>query len=359
MAKNLTMADLMAKNKTTVICPQKGSEVEGKVVEISHDRVVMNIGGKFQGMIAGKALIEAREIIKTVKVGDTLSGQVIVSETRDGYCVVSLKRSVNRQKWDELSKAFEQKTPVSVMVKSINTSGLLFDVNGIFGFVPTSQFGRDFATGVNSLVGKKILVVIIDLDEGTRKVVASEKMVSEKEEMEKILRAVGKIKTGEIYEGVISSISDFGVFVTLAIKNGSETVSVDGLAHISELSWEKVGRPSDSFEAGDKVKVKVLEVHGNKISLSIKQTLADPWTQALSKYQKGEKYEGTVVKHTDFGIFVALEAGVEGLIHMTKIPHNQTYERGTKIDVEIEEIDEQTKKIALNPVLTSKPIGYK
>ena len=353
------MADLLAKRKSAITCPQKGSEVEGKVTEMGRDRVVINIGGKFQGVIAGKALIEGREILKTVKVGDTLKGQVIVSETRDGYCVVSLKKSVNRQKWSELSKSFEQKNPVSVLVKSINSSGLLFELNGIFGFVPTSQFGHEFAQSAQSTIGKKIEVVIIDLDESNRKVVASEKMVSEKEAMEAILSAVGKIKIGDVYEGIISSISDFGVFVTIQVKDGKTVVPVDGLAHISELSWEKIGKPSDSFGVGDKVKVKVMDVRGTKISLSVKQTLADPWTKALGKYEKGKKYEGTVVKHTDFGIFVALEPGVEGLIHITKIPHNQTYERGVKIDVEIEEIDEQTKKIALNPVLTSKPIGYK
>jgi small subunit ribosomal protein S1 len=219
--------------------------------------------------------------------------------------------------------------------------------------------GKKAASQMNNLVGKRLDVVVVDLDRDHNKVILSEKEVSEAEELALVRDGIKKIKEGEVYEGTVESIYDFGCFVKIEKKIGKQTADLEGLVHISELSWDKVEKPQDVVKEGDKVKVKVIGKTKGKLAFSIKQAKEDPWENVEKRYKKDQKVKGKVTKVSEYGVFVSLEPGIEGLIHMTKIPPNKSFERGDEVNVLVEEIDKKEKRIALGIVLTAKPVGYK
>lgn len=341
----------------------KGQKVMAKITHIDDKKVLLDIGGKSEGLVFDKAYKLAADFIKTLKVGDSVEGVVLVSETRDGYTVLSLKQAAQKIAWDRIEKAYQDKKPVDVHGKMVNQAGVLVEVDGITGFIPTSQLGKEVAKKPQDLVDHKFSALIIDFDKDANKVVLSEKEISEAEELGKERDAYKLVKEGEVFDGEVTTIYDFGCFVKidLPIAKGKskETISMEGLVHISELSYRKVGKAEDVVKVGQKIKVKVIGKKNDKLAFSIKQTQEDPWNEAIKKYPKESKVEGKVTKITDFGIFVALEDGIEGLIHMTKIPPTKKFEVGDDVNVIVEDIDGKEKKLSLGLVLTAKPIGYK
>lgn len=231
---------------------------------------------------------------------------------------------------------------------------------GLPGFIPTSQLGKKASNNPQALIGTRFEAMVIDADRYDNKIVLSERGVSEADEIKLAKVALKKISDGEVYTGKVTKIYSFGAFVQIqvAVKK-NQMVSVDGLVHISELSWEKVADPREVVTEGDSVKVKVIGKKDDKLSLSIKQAKKDPWENAVKKYKKDKKVKGKVVRSSDYGVFVQLEPGVEGLIHMTKIPPATKLEEGKKVNVYVEEIDSKTRKLSLGLVLTKKPVGYK
>jgi len=355
----------------------RGDQVEGEVIEILPGKVIIDIGGKSEGLVAEKAYQEAELYIKSLKVGDKIQASVIVPETPDGYTILSLRKAARDAVWGRLEKLEETAEPIFVNVKSVNPSGLIVDVYNLNGFIPSSQLGKHIGKNTQTLVDKQIEAVVIDIERESRKVVLSEKEVSEKEEIERTRGAMKKVKINEIYEGQVTSIYDFGCFVKIAAgskaKSKKDVVEVEGLVHISELSWEKVEDPADVVAVGDQVKVKVIGKgaqfagssrsgqagRAGRLALSIKQAEEDPWKDIAKNYKKDQKVEGKVVRVSDFGVFVQLEPGVEGLIHVTKIPPGKKLAKSEKVNVYIEEIDTKERRISLGMVLTEKPVGYK
>lgn len=335
----------------------------GKITYIDNKKVLLDIGGKSEGLVFDKAYKLAEEFIKTLKVGDSVEGVVLVPETRDGYTVLSLKQAAQKLAWGRIEKAYQDKTPVSVSGKMVNQAGILVEVDGITGFIPTSQLGRDAAKNPQGLVEHKFSAIIIDFDKDMNKVVLSEKEISDADLLGRERDAFKAVKEGEVFDGVVTTIYDFGCFVRIDLPVGrgdkKEVVPMEGLVHISELSYGKVGKAEDFVTVGQKVKVKVVGKKNDKLAFSIKQTQKDPWDEAVKKYPKESKVEGKIAKITDFGVFVVLEPGIEGLIHMTKIPPTKKFELGDIVDCIVEEIDPKEKKISLGLVLTVKPIGYK
>lgn len=359
-SRSSLMDDLLSKYSGNFKTFKKGDKVEGIIVEIADDRVIVDIGGKSEGLVAGKAFKEAQDYISTLKVGDRVEASVIVPETRDGFTILSFRKAKFDILWNTLIKSRDSGVPLTVEGRAVTGSGLMVEVNGLSGFIPNSQLGKDALEDTQSLVGKKFQAVVIDVDREANKVILSEKEVSEKEELELARRAIEEINEEEIFQGEVTSIYDFGCFVRIekTTKEG-EVVPLEGLVHVSELSWDKVRRSDEVVSVGDKVNVKVIAKARGKLAFSIKQTIEDPWERIEEKYHKDQKVEGEVVRQNDFGVFVALEPGVEGLVHITKIPPSARYERGQKVDVYIEEVDKENKRISLGLVLTSKPIGYK
>jgi ribosomal protein S1 len=336
-----------------------GQRITGKIVEITSKKVLLDIGSKTEGVVAEKAFDEAKSFVKDLKVGDEVEVSVLITETPDGYTVLSLRRAAQNSIWKKLEETKKDKKPIIVLGKAVNPSGVIVDVMGINGFIPGSQVGKEVGKDTSILIGKNFKVQIIDLNRASNKVVLSEKAVSEAEDIELIRKALEKITEGKIYDGVVTTVSDFGVFVQIIEKSKEKTTPVEGLVHISEISWDKVDKPSDVLKEGDKVKVKAIGKKGGRLSLSMKHAQKDPWESAEKKYKKDNKVKGKVVRLSDFGVFVQLEPGIEGLIHLTKIPPGKRYERGQEVNCYIEEANISSRKISLGLVLTAKPVGYK
>lgn len=353
------MAELLASAKNKITRFTIGDKVEGTVLEITSKALVLDIGGKSEGIVAEKAFLEARDFIRNLKVGDKVRGEVIVSETPDGFTIISLRNSAKDFIWEKINASYEGGNPISVQIVNVNPTGLIADVHGLSGFIPTSQIGKDLSKNLGNLQGKNVDAVIIDVDRDSNKIVLSERAVSEKDQVEAEKKAMGKIKEGELFEGTVTTVSDFGVFVKIHAGKEKDGADLEGLVHISELSWEKVGKPSDIFSIGDKVKVKVMEKRNGKLALSIKDAKEDPWMKIEEKYKAEMHLKGRVVKMSDFGAFVELEPGIEGLIHMTKIPPATKLKVGDEISCTIEEVNAKEKRISLGLVLSSKPLGYK
>jgi small subunit ribosomal protein S1 len=356
---SLSMDELLEKYGSKVKNYSRGDRVEGTILEITPKRVVVDIGGKSEGLIAEKTYKEAESYIKTLKVGDKISASIIVTETPEGFCVLSLRKVVRDAIWKKIAESLSKHTPMSIEGKAVNAAGVMVNISGLTGFIPKSQLGREAAKSPNSLIGKRFEAVVIDADRTGNKIVLSEKEVSEKEELGFIREAIEKIKEGDEFEGEVGGIYDFGCFVKITTGKGKTSTKLEGLVHISELSWDKVVKPSDVVSVGEKVKVKVIGKTKGKLAFSIKQAQDDPWEDVSKKYKKDKKVKGRVTKLSDFGIFVALEPGIEGLIHMTKIPPGKSFNKGDEVNVYVEEVNKKARKISLGLVLTEKPVGYK
>lgn len=349
------MKELLKLSQTQVKGFTKGEKVKGKVVSKNPKSLVLDIGGKSEGVVAENAFIEARDLIKALEVGDEVNATVIIPETKDGSVLLSLRHAANDAIWEKLEETFKEKKEISVKGRSASKAGVMVEIEGLYGFIPASQVGKKY-DDLEELVEKSFKAIIIDLNRRNNKIVLSEKEVSEAGEIKLNKEALGKVKEGEVYDGKVITITNFGCFVRLDID---EKVNVEGLVHISEIAWEKVKRVNDLLREGDKVKVKVIEVRNGRLSLSIKHAQKDPWEEVSQKYSVDQKVKGKVTKISDFGVFVQIEPGVEGLIHITKIPPVTKFKINDEVDCNIEEINAQEKRISLGISLTSKPVGYK
>lgn len=351
-----TMAELLASAETKIRGFSTGQKIKGKVVSKNSKSLILDIGGKSEGVVAEKAFIEARDFIKTLKAGDEVNATVLVPETRDGIVLLSLRQAAFDSSWERLEKVEEEGSPVAVFGKGVNPSGVTVDVEGLTGFIPGSQLGKEAAKNPQGLVGKYLKAKVIEVDRLANKVVLSEKEISDAADIKAAKEAFDKIKEGEIYDGVVTTVANFGCFVKLTLGKG---LDIEGLVHISELAWGKTESVSDIVKEGDKVKVKVLGVKEGKISLSIKAAKKDPWEEAAEKYKAESKVKGKVTRISDFGVFVELEPGIEGLIHITNIPPGKKLSEGDEVNCYVQEIDTEAKKLSLGLVLTAKPVGYK
>ncbi len=355
----VTMADLLARAGNRVNQFTKGQRTKGIVLSKTPEAVIFDVGGKSEGIVKEKGYTDSKEFIETLKVGDTVMVTVLVPETRDGLTILALKDAMHDISWNDLLKAKESGEAVPVLGKGVGPAGFVVEVMGIEGFIPTSQLGKEVAGASSELVGKYFKARVMEVDKMNKKVVLSEKEVSEAGDLALGRTALKNIKEGEIYDGVVTTVAPFGAFVKIEVPVKKEKAYIEGLVHVSELAYSKVNLPSDVISVGDKVKVKVLAAHEGKLALSIKHALKDPWTEVESKYKTESKVTGKVVRISDFGVFVELEPGIEGLIHITKIPPTQKIVMGQEVKCSIEEINLKDKRISLGLVLTSVPVGYK
>ncbi len=364
-----TMAELLAKMSKKANQFTKGQRVMGELLSKTPQALIFDVGGKSEGIVKEKGYTDAKEFIETLKVGDSVMVTVLVPETRDGITILALKDAMHDISWVKLETAKKDGTAVPVLGKGVNAAGVVVDVMGIEGFIPMSQMGKENGENAEKLVGKYFKARVMEVDKVNKKVVLSEKEVSEAGDIALIKKASAEIKEGEVYDGVVTTVAPFGAFVKISAQGGwasgpegkkkKQMAWVEGLVHVSELSFTKVNLPSDVISEGDKVKVRVLAARDGKLSLSIKQAAKDPWTEAAEKYKPEAKVTGKVVRISDFGVFVELEPGIEGLIHITKIPPTHKINLGDVVKCTIEDVNVKDKRIALGLVLTSAPIGYK
>jgi small subunit ribosomal protein S1 len=300
--------------------PAEKAIVSGTVIGKAKMAVYVDIPPFGTGLIFGREYLNARDLLKEINIGDSISAKVVTPEGEDGYIELSLKEAKQALIWAEAKKAIEHNTPFTVTVKNANKGGLMLDWQGLDGFIPASQLKPEHYPKVadgdknrimdelKKLVGTKLEVYLISADpKDGGKLIFSEKAVSSKSRRD----IVAKYTLGDVVDGTITGVVDFGVFVK--IEDGFE-----GLVHISEMDWALVENPRDLYKTGDKIKAKIIEIKDDKISLSIKALKPNPWEKAASKYKAGDHVKGVVIKHNKHGALVAIEEGVAGLVHISE-----------------------------------------
>ncbi len=351
-----TMEELLAQTGYTIKTFKRGDVVEGTVTEVAGRTVFVDVGGKMEAVVAEGEYETSKDYLQALSPGDKITGVVVSPESDSGQIILSLRRAVEDSRWKALEKAHEKDEIIEVKVKESTRGGLLVETDGAYGFIPTSQLSREM--GERDLALKPTLKVkIIEIDRAENRLVMSERAVSEAVEIEARKKALGVVKNGEIYDGVVTGLVPFGAFVEIKIKKDVLEVIV----HISEISWEKVDDVSRVLKEGDKVKVMVigLDEENGKLALSLKRLLGDPWQVMAAKYPMDSKHRGKVTKIAPYGVFVHLEKGIEGLIHASKMPAEATFVEGQEVDIFVESVDMDKRRLSLGVVLTEKPVGYK
>jgi ribosomal protein S1 len=356
-----TMEELLAQSSLPIKIFKVGDVVEGIVTEKTSKAIYLDIGGKTEGMVIDREMKAAADFIKQLKVGDKVLAVVTQPENDRGQTLLSLKKAALQKLWQEFEEKLKTGEIIKVRGLQVNKGGLLVEAKGLSGFIPASQFSSALAGKVEELIGKTLEVKVIEVEPTKNRLVFSEKAVSEASLLKEQAEALKKIKVGNILEAEITGVMPFGFFAKVNVGEKRKPVTLEGLVHISEISWEKVENPADFYKVGDKVKVKVLGVDkkGGKLNLSIKQLFPDPWEGIEKKYPVDSKVKGTVVRLAPFGVFINLEPGIEGLIHISKIPAEKSFKVGEKVDCFVEFLDKENRRLSLGLVLKEKPIGYK
>lgn len=354
-----SMEELLSKSGYNIQAFRRGEKISAKVTEITPKSVLFDIGGKTEGILSDIYLDESRDYVKTLKVGDQVTATVINPESPEGRVILSLRSAASESIWERLNELMNQDKTVTVAVAGVAGRGLSVEFEGIQGFIPASHLGKSVPENLETTVGGKLKVKISEVDKARKRIVFSEKYVSEAQDLKEVADAVGLLKEGEVYEGIVVDLTNFGAFVEVQVSHGKKLTPVEGLVHVSEISWEKVADPSTVLKVGEKTKVSYIGTRDGKIAFSIRRALEDPWITISQKYKKDDKFKGKVTRKSDFGVFVQLEPGVEGLIHITKIAPGTQIEVGKEINCYIEEVDAPSRKISLGMVLTAKPVGYR
>jgi small subunit ribosomal protein S1 len=341
---------------------KKGQEVKATITDKNKRSLFFDIGAKTEGILIEKEMEFVEDYVNFLRVGDTVLTTVVSPENEKGQILLSLSKAANDWKWKLFENIMQQGEIVEVRGLDINKGGMIARLMNVRGFIPVSQFGRKWVGKLDQLYNKVFPVKIIEVDREKNRLIFSEKAVSESEVLEKQKDLLSEVKVGETYKGQVSGVMPFGIFVRVMIGEDEKTSAfLDGLVHISEISWEKVNDVSKLFKVGDIVDVQLIDIdqETGKLNLSIKRLHADPWEEIAKKYPVDAKSRGTVTRLAAFGAFVEIEKGIEGLIHISKIPSDMNIKVGDEMDIYIESLDKENHRISLGLVLSAKPVGYK
>jgi small subunit ribosomal protein S1 len=333
----------------TLVPFSEGDVVTGKVVRIDKDEVLVDIGYKSEGVIPANELSirKSANPEDEVDLGEEVDALVLTKEDQDGRLIMSKKRARFEKAWRRIEAAAESGEPVEGSVIEVVKGGLIIDL-GVRGFLPASLVDIRRVQNLDEFLGQTIECKVIELNRSRNNVVLSRRAVLEEERKEVRQQILDRLQPGQVVEGAISNIVDFGAFVDLD--------GIDGLIHISELSWSHVNHPSEILSIGDVVPVKVLDIDRDRqrISLGLKQTQEDPWQRVVDTYNLGDELEGKVTKVVSFGAFVEILDGVEGLVHISELANHhvenprEVVNQGDVIRVKILEIDSERRRLSLS-----------
>jgi len=312
----------MKKNeKENLLSPPKiGEIVEGKIISKGKGALFIDLGALGTGIVYGKEFSEAKENLKDLKTGEEILVKIIDLENEEGYIELSISQAGQELTWQTLREKKEKNETLKVEILGANKGGLLVEIFGIPGFLPVSQLSSAnyprvehgdslrILKELQKFVGQKMEVKIFDISQREGKLILSEKA----KEAEKIKDVLKKYKVGDVVEGEITAILDFGAFFKFSKEN------LEGLIHISELDWQIIEEPSQIVKVGQKLKAKIVKIADEKIFLSLKALKKDPWLNIEKKYRKGEIIKGKVIKFNPFGAFVEIEPKIQGLIHISE-----------------------------------------
>jgi len=359
-AEPQTMEELLKQTGYQLKGLRRGEIREGIITQINKKGTLVDIGAKTEGVILDKEYEEVNDLIANMKVGDKLRCMIYSPENDKGQILLSIKQTAMDHKWGKFDQYLKTGEPIEVRGLEINKGGLIARLMGVRGFVPASQFGHQYLGSLEQLQNRVFKVKVIEVNRQKNRLIFSEKAVSEAQALVQKKAALKKAKVGAAYNGVVSGVMPFGIFVRVEIDPQTHGF-LEGLVHISEISWERVTDLNKLFRTGNKVEIKVLGIDENtaKLNLSIKQLTTDPWLDLVKKYPVEKKASGQITRLASFGAFVQLEPGVEGLIHISKIPADLDIKIGQKVDVYVEAVEEEKRRMSLGLVLTEKPVGYK
>jgi small subunit ribosomal protein S1 len=320
---NQTMESLLQDQDLSVDLPQPGEIRKGMIASVSPSQVLISIGAKSEGVVSGRELEQLTpKEREALKVGDEIHVYVINPEDANGNVVLSLKRAQEQISWDNVEKLVTDGETIESKIIGFNKGGLIVAVEGLRGFVPSSQIGalrRSQTTGdtpeqrYQKMVGQPISVRVIEVDRERRRLILSERAASTESRQSIKERVIDELEEGKTYTGRVTSLANFGAFINI---NGA-----DGLVHLSELSWDHIEHPREVLEVGQEIKVKVINVDREKkrIGLSVRALQDDPWQSRVEKYSVGQLVEGKITRLTKFGAFARLDDDIEGLIHISEM----------------------------------------
>lgn len=354
LSSNDPMAMLLAKSGSTIKSFAVGEKVTATVVKVAGKSLVLDINAKAEGLVIDREFEIASPYIRMLKPGDKVLATVTVSQTPTGQVLFSLREQAQEKAWELFETAKKKKTDIEAKIEGSSRGGLSVSVMGIEGFIPTSHLSVHLSQNAQNSVGNTIWAKVIEIDQKNKKLVLSEKAVSEKDLIASQEKVLESIKKGDKFDGCVVSVVPFGAFVSVEREN----IRLEGLVHLSEISWEKTEEPSSVLKEGQDVSVIVIGREPGRLALSIRQTTPDPWTTKVEKFKPDSKVSAKVKKVDSSSATVELEGGIEGYIK--KIPDGVSIVEGKKVDLIVEGLDLRKRRINLSvPVLTSKPVGYK
>jgi small subunit ribosomal protein S1 len=347
-AKTITMDDLLASEQVGSLT--QGEVVDGTIMSVRKHEVLIDLGP------LGVGFVPRREIGfgQKLEEGAPVTASVVDTEMDNGYSLLSLRKAAKDRGWDEVQRMVDDGDTIEVTAYDANRGGLLIELEGVRGFLPVSQLSAEHYPRVgssdkdeilqrlNALVGKSIKVRILDADRKANKLIFSEKEAIK----EGLADRFEKLKVGDTVAGVVTGVVDFGAFVNVE--------GIEGLIHISEISWERVNNPGDYVKVGDNVQARIIAIDKDRLSLSLKQLQEDPWMKEVDEFKKGASVEGTVTRITPFGAFVQISPAVEALVHVSELGEGEgadpekVFKLNERKQFKVLEVDKENRKISLS-----------
>ena len=356
-----SMNDLLMKHPDKLKVLQDGDVVKGRILSVGKNEVYVDIDGIGIGVVRGRELYDDETILSSLKVGDEVYGSVLEIENKEGNIELSFRKAGLERVWQSLREKLTAGEAIRTKIMEANKGGLMVKINSVLGFLPVSQLAPSHYPRVEDGDKNKILAVlkgfvgqdfdvkIITAEQEGEKLIVSERAVLENELMEKI----GKLSVGDVVEGTITGVVDFGAFV----KFGDE---LEGLVHISELAWQRIEDPKDIVKVGGKVRAQIIAIDNDRISLSLKRLQKDPWEDAVKKYKIGQVVTGKVLKLAAFGAFVELDQDIHGLAHLGELSDEKIQDpsailkEGEEREFKIISIEPQEHRLGLSVKALSK-----
>ena len=350
MVKSTTMDELLAAEDDSVKQLEQGESVTGTILSIRKHEVLVDLGAQ------GIGLVPRREVgfYRNLNVGDEVTASIVDTELDNGYSLLSLRKAAKDRGWDGVIVKMEAGEVIEVSPYDANRGGLLVEYDGVRGFLPVSQLSAEHYPRVGSndkdeilqrlnvLIGKKLIVRILDCDRRANKLIFSEKEAIK----DGLAARFEKLALGDSVKGIVTGVVDFGVFVNVE--------GIEGLVHISEISWERVNNPGDYVKVGETIDAKIIAIDKDRLSLSIKRLSEDPWMAEVDRFKPGDKVEGTVTRITPFGAFVQISPAVEALVHVSELGDGddsdpeKVFTLNERKEFVVLDIEKENRKISLS-----------
>ncbi len=352
----VTMEELLSQTGYLIKGHKRRDMVEGTITTVTPRSLLLDIGGKSEAVVHEKEIPFITDLLKELHVGERITVQVVNPENDRGQTVVSLRKTALNKRWELLGEKMKQNETVEVVIREMSRGGFLVDYAGLRGFIPLSQIDSEFTRLGDRASGRRLTVKIIELDRGANRLVLSQSGHTTQSEKQK--EALKLVEIGKTYKAEVTGIAPFGAFVSVAI---TPEVNLSGLIHISEIAWEKVESTASYIKTGQRLDVKAIgaDQTNGKLTLSLKQLTPDPWLDVVKMFSIDQTIKGKVARVSDYGIFVTLLPGIEGLIHISKLAPGEEPKLGEDIECTVEEVIPEKRKISLSLVTHAKPIGYR